>query len=144
MTVSAIPRFIGALAALALSICGAAALRAEPTAQIRILLRTALSGDATREVVVVSAEFPSGAKTGLHTHPGDEYATVLEGSLDVLVEGQPPKRVQAGEAYHNARGVIHETRNTGETAARIVATFVIDKGQPLSQPVPASSAAGPD
>ena len=36
------------------------------------LLRTGLTGDDTKEVVIVIAEFAPGATTGRHTHPGDE------------------------------------------------------------------------
>ena len=99
------------------------------------LLRTTLSGDDTKEVVIATAEFAPGGTTGRHTHPGDEYAVVLEGALEIRVDGQEPRRVSAGEAYHNARGVIHETRNVGEVPARVASTFVIDKGKPVSEPV---------
>lgn len=99
------------------------------------LLRTTVSGDDTKETVIATAEFAPGATTGRHTHPGDEYAVVLEGTLELRIEGQEPRRVSAGEAYHNAKGVIHETRNPGDKPARVASTFVIEKGKPVSQPV---------
>ena len=88
---------------------------------------------------MATAEFAPGATTGRHTHPGDEYATLLEGELELLMEGQPARRVLAGEAYHNARDVVHETRNVGPGAARILSTFVIEKGQPIMKPVSGAS-----
>lgn len=99
------------------------------------LLRTTLSGDDTKETVIATAEFAPGGTTGRHTHPGDEYATVLQGTLELRLEGREPRRVSAGEAYHNPRDVAHETRNVGDGPARVASTFVIDKGKPLSQPV---------
>ncbi|HEY0512972.1 MAG TPA: cupin domain-containing protein [Thermoanaerobaculia bacterium] len=99
------------------------------------LLHTSVSGDDTKEAVVLSIEFASGSTTGRHTHPGDEYATVLQGSLELHVDGQEPRRVNAGEAYHNARGIIHETRNIGTVPARTIATFIVEKGKPITQPV---------
>ena len=102
---------------------------------IRPLLKTSLSGDDTKETFIATAEFAPGGTTGRHTHPGDEYATVIEGTLELHVHGRAPRRVSAGEAYHNARGVIHETRNTGPGVARVVSTFVIEKGRPLLEPV---------
>ena len=75
-----------------------------------------------------------GATTGRHTHPGDEYTLVLEGTLELRLEGREPRRVNAGDAYHNPKGVIHETRNVGDGPARASATFVIDKGKPISLP----------
>ncbi len=99
--------------------------------------RAALTGDDTKEVVVASAEFAPGGTTGRHSHPSaDEYALVLEGTLELRVEGREPSRVNAGEAYHTPRGVIHETRNVGGGVARAATTFVVDKGKPLTQPAP--------
>lgn len=98
------------------------------------LLRTTLSGDDTKEAVIVTAEFAPGGTTGRHTHPGDEYATVLQGTLELCLEGREPRRVSAGEAYHNPKGVVHETRNVGDGPAQVASTFVIEKGKPLSQP----------
>lgn len=113
---------------------GSAGAAAALGIKVKPLLRKSLSGDDTKEVVMATGELPVGGVIPKHTHPGDEYATVLEGTLEILIDGQPPKRVNAGEAYHNARDVIHQTRNVGEVAVRIASTFVIDKGQPLMKP----------
>ncbi len=102
---------------------------------VKPLLKTTVSGDDTRETFVAFAEFAPGGTTGRHTHPGDEYATVLEGTVELRVEGREPRRVSASEAYHNARGIVHETRNVGQGTARVVSTFVIEKGRPLLEPV---------
>jgi quercetin dioxygenase-like cupin family protein len=103
----------------------------------KVHLRSALTGDDTKEAVVASAEFAPGGTTGRHSHPwADEYALVLEGTLELRVEGREPRRVNSGEAYHTTRGVIHETRNVGGSIARAATTFVVDKGKPLTQPAP--------
>lgn len=103
----------------------------------KVHLRSALTGDDQKEAVVASAEFAPGGTTGRHSHPwADEYALVLEGTLELIVEGREPRRVNAGEAYHTPRGVIHETRNVGGGVARAATTFVVDKGKPLTQPAP--------
>ena len=100
------------------------------------LMRTALSGDESKETLVLGIEFAPGATTGRHTHPGDEYAVVLEGTLELRPDGQSARRVSAGQAYHNPRGVAHETVNVGDGPARTVATFVLDKGKPATSPAP--------
>jgi quercetin dioxygenase-like cupin family protein len=99
------------------------------------LLHTSVSGEDAKEAVILSIEFAPGSTTGRHTHPGDEYATVLAGSLELRIDGQEPRRVKAGEAYHNARGIVHETRNVGNLPARTIATFIVDKGKPITEPV---------
>ncbi len=54
---------------------GRLAIAQPPGFVVTPLLRTDLSGDPGREVVIVRGEFAPGASTGRHTHPGDEYAT---------------------------------------------------------------------
>lgn len=133
------PKLIAAILALALSGIWLAAASADealkPKMTVKVLMKTTVSGDESREAIVGVGEFPPGASTGRHTHPGDEYATVLEGELEIVIDGQPAKHVKAGEAYHNERDVVHETRNAGTVAARVVSTFVIAKGQPISKPI---------
>src|SRR5262245_40855270 len=99
------------------------------------ILRTTVSGDDSKEAVIVKGEFAPGGTTGRHRHPGDEYATVIEGELELNLDGEPSRRVTAGQAYHNAKGVVHETRNVGTVPARVVSTFVVEKGRPLIEPV---------
>ncbi len=53
----------------------------------RPLLRTGLSGDEGKEILILSVKIAPGATTGRHKHPGDEYATVLQGTLDLRSRG---------------------------------------------------------
>jgi quercetin dioxygenase-like cupin family protein len=134
------PKFAAAAVVLALALSALATSSPadeapRPKMIVKVLMKTTVSGDETREAIVGTAEFPPGASTGRHTHPGDEYATVLEGELEIVMDGQPTRHVKAGEAYHNERDVVHETRNPGMVAAKVVSTFVITKGQPISKPV---------
>jgi quercetin dioxygenase-like cupin family protein len=126
-----------ALAALAASLLLALAASAQPTGiAIQPLLKAPVSDVAGKQTTIALATFAPGATTGRHLHEGDEYATVLEGELELNVEGQAPRRLSAGMAYHNPKGVVHETRNTSGAAARISTVLVIDLGRPLTTPVP--------
>lgn len=98
------------------------------------LLKTTLAGDDSKQVLVGRAQFEPGATTGRHTHPGDEYATIVRGELTLHVEGRDDRKVVAGEAYHSPKGVVHETVNTGYEPAEVISTFVVDKNQPLIIP----------
>ncbi len=84
--------------------------------------------------MIVTAEFAPGGTTGRHTHPGDEYTVVLQGTLELRLDGREPWRVSTGEAYHTPKGVIHETRNLGDAPARVSITFIIDKDNPITRP----------
>ena len=50
-----------------------------------------------REAVIARVEINPGAGVGRHTHPGDEIGYVMEGSGEILMEGQPPRKVKAGD-----------------------------------------------
>lgn len=107
-----------------------------PAFTVTPLLKTTLSGDDNKQVLVGRARFEPGASTGRHTHPGDEYATVVKGELTLHVEGRDDRKVVAGEAYHSPKGIVHETVNTGREPAEVISTFVIEKDRPLIIPAP--------
>jgi quercetin dioxygenase-like cupin family protein len=51
-----------------------------------------------REVIQVRVDFAPGVAFGRHSHPGEEIAYVLEGTLEYQLEGKPPVTLKAGEA----------------------------------------------
>jgi quercetin dioxygenase-like cupin family protein len=107
-----------------------------PGFTITPLLQSTFGDDASKDAVVLTVELAPGSSTGRHTHPGDCYGTVVEGLVELHVEGREARWVSVGEAYHNPRGTIHEFRNIGEKPARLLNTMVVDKGKPRLQPVP--------
>lgn len=128
--------FFVAIAAVALSVQSVSAQQAPaPTIKAVLLHNESVSGVPDREAAMLQIEFPPGSTTGKHVHPGDEFATVLEGELQLNVEGQPPRIAKAGDSYHNSQGVVHETKNLGSVPARTLAIFVVEKGKPVTQPV---------
>ena len=101
---------------------------------IEILQRTTVSDQPDLEAITIRAVFEPGATTGWHTHAGDEYAVVLDGTLELRSRVRDPRLVSADSAYHNIRGDVHETVNASSDPATITATFIIEKGQPISIP----------
>ena len=102
---------------------------------IQVLSDDAVKGADGTHVVSAFIDWPAGADTGKHTHPGDEYSYVIIGTIEIDVEGQPPQIYKGGDSYHNARGVVHEAKNLGTRAAKTYAVLVLDKDVPLTQPV---------
>ena len=84
------------------------------------------------EAVVVRGEIDAGASAPRHTHPGDEISYVLEGEVEVLIDGEPPRRVKAGEAFVIPAGKNHAARNPGGVPLRFVGVYVVEKGKPLA------------
>jgi len=86
------------------------------------------------EVISAIVEIQPGFKAGRHFHPGTVHGQVLEGELWLAVDGQPEKTFAAGETVALADRSVH---NEGATAKglKILAVYVVEKGQPLVQPV---------
>lgn len=84
-----------------------------------------------REVVQVRVGFAPGAFAPEHTHPGEEVAYVLEGTLEYRLDGVPPVTLQAGETLFIPAGAVHSARNVGSGQAAELATYVVEPGKPL-------------
>ena len=110
------------------------------SAQQPALKRTELQrGDLSvpgREAVMAIAEFPTGAQTGKHMHAGEEISYVLEGTLSLDVEGKASANLKPGDYFLVPAGRPHNARNTGSGAAKVLATYIVEKGKPLATPVP--------
>lgn len=85
------------------------------------------------ETVIGIAEIVANMNIGRHSHPGPESGYLLEGSFTLLVDGQPPKELKAGDSYAVPSGAIHDAR-TGPQGAKVIATYVVEKGKPLAAP----------
>lgn len=83
-----------------------------------------------RHAVQARAEFEPGGAVGKHAHPGEELSVVLEGTLLLEVEGQPPRTVKAGESFFIPAGVVHAGKNAGTDRAVVLATYIVEKGSP--------------
>lgn len=100
------------------------------------MLVAPISGVEGKEIVLLDVAMDPGASSPRHTHPGDCYGAILEGTVELVVEGQDPRRFTAGQAWHNPRGPIHYFRNVGTSPARLQNTLVVDQGKPrtVTQP----------
>jgi quercetin dioxygenase-like cupin family protein len=109
------------------------------TAQAQSSKRTELTkGDLTgkdMDVVVGIVEVPPGASGVLHTHPGEEAYYVIDGAIGETPDGKPVK-FEAGTAAINPRGFQHGAfKITGYKTLKLLTVHIVDKGQPMMQPV---------
>jgi len=129
------PRLLLAAAAGSL-VLAAGALYAQASGLTRTLVGKADVSVPGREAVVARVEVAPGARAGRHTHPGDEISYVLEGESELLVDGQPPRIVKAGESFVIPAGVVHDAHNAGTVPTKLVGVYVVEKGKPLASPAP--------
>ncbi len=128
------PRFALVGAGLALV---AGSLFAQASGLTRTMVGRADVSVPGREAVVARVEVSPGTYAGRHTHPGDEISYVLEGEAELLIDGEPPRIVKAGESFVIPAGVIHDAHNATDKPIKLVGVYVVEKGKPLASPAPA-------
>ena len=102
----------------------------------RTMLQQADLSAPGREVVQAIAEIDPGAASGRHTHPGEEAGYVLAGPIVVEIDGKPARVLQTGEVFLIPAGTVHNAVNKGKGVAKVLATYIIEKGRPVATPVP--------
>jgi quercetin dioxygenase-like cupin family protein len=124
------------LAGLALALAAASVLAQKPAFKRTVLQKTDLSIPG-REAVMGKAELPPGASSGRHTHPGEELGYILEGSVQLTVEGVDggSRTLKAGDSFVIPAGQVHDATNAGAGTATVVSTYVVEKGKPVATPV---------
>jgi quercetin dioxygenase-like cupin family protein len=69
-----------------------------------------------------------------HTHPGIESGYVVEGAIDLPIEGQPTRSLKPGDGFQVPAETPHAGGKNGEQRTKIVSTYVVEKGKPLASP----------
>jgi quercetin dioxygenase-like cupin family protein len=105
------------------------AVKSQPTE----LMTTPLTGDASREVKILSVLLPPDADSGRHFHHGDQYTTVQEGEIHIDIDGKGDHAFKAGDVVHIDPMVVHRTQNLSGKPARTTELFIVAKGKPLSE-----------
>jgi len=123
-------KFVAALVAVA----GIGTLAAQQPGFTRKLVQDQNLSIPDRHAVQALAAFVPGGAAGKHTHPGEELGYVVEGTLELLIEGQPPRTIKAGESFFVPAGVVHDGRNVGSGPAKVLATYIVEKGKPVASP----------
>jgi quercetin dioxygenase-like cupin family protein len=84
------------------------------------------------ETLQAHVDFAPGAFFPNHKHPGEEIIYVLEGTLEYQVEGKAVT-LKAGDVLFVPYGVVHSARNVGSGPGAELATYVVEKGKPLTE-----------
>ncbi len=84
-----------------------------------------------REIVQVLTEIPVGVESGWHTHPGEEVGYIVEGTVEMRIEGQPSLTLHAGDGFLMPPGTPHNALDVGPGTGRMLSTYIVQVGQPL-------------
>jgi quercetin dioxygenase-like cupin family protein len=126
-------KFILGLAVASFAVAGVAI--AQQTGIKRTPLQK-LDFPAGYNTVTAIAEVPAGGASGRHTHPGAETGYVLEGELELVIDGQPPKKLKAGDSYQIPEGAVHDAKASGDKAMKVLGVYIVKAGEPLAKPAP--------
>lgn len=121
--------------ALAVSIAAAAASSAQaprPAGTTRADLQRHDLSVPGREVLQALVTLAPGSSFPRHKHPGEEIIYVTQGTIEYEVAGKWVT-VKAGEVLFVSYGVVHAARNPGKEPAAELATYVLEKGKPLTE-----------
>jgi len=122
------------IVAALVAVAGIGTLAAQQPGFTRKLVQDQNLSIPDRHAVQALAEFVPGGAAGRHTHPGEELGYVVEGTLELLIDGQPPRTVKAGESFFVPAGMVHDGRNVGSGPAKVLATYIVEKGKPVASP----------
>src|SRR5688500_6296712 len=106
------------------------AVQAQQTGATRTELQRHDLSAAGREVIQVRVDLEPGVAFPGHTHPGEEIIYVLEGTWEYVIGGKPVT-ARAGDVLFIPARTIHSAKNVGTGNAAELATYVVEKGEPL-------------
>ncbi len=108
----------------------------QPALTRTILLTRPMPTVPGHEGTMAVAVLAVGGTAPRHTHPGEEFAYVLEGTATFEVAGQPTVSLKPGDAFLIPANTPHVARNTGAVPLKLISTYIIETGKPLATPAP--------
>ena len=83
------------------------------------------------EIAQTLVQIPEGASSGRHSHPGPEVGYIVRGEVAMEFDDRPTLTLHTGDPFMIPTGVIHNARNIGTVATKMLSTYVVDEAQPL-------------
>lgn len=127
-----IQRTLVAMAAL-LTLLGGRADAQSDGLKRTVLQQAEVTGMPGHQGVLYKVELAPGAAVPKHTHPGDEFVYVAEGSLLIEPEGQPAITLNTGDSARAPMGMAHSARNADPATPAVLIVFAVtETGKPLA------------
>jgi len=103
---------------------------------VKAVAEAVLPHQASARATALRVEFAPGATSQPHTHPGPVFVVVVSGEVESALDGEPPQRYQAGDAWYEEPGQLHRiTRNASQTGTAVLVAWLLSDGQaPLLSP----------
>jgi quercetin dioxygenase-like cupin family protein len=86
------------------------------------------------EALNVRVDLDPGALIARHTHPGIESSYVVDGGLELSVDGQGTRTFfKPGDGFQVPTRTPHSGKN-GDKSTTLAITYIVEKGKPLASP----------
>lgn len=82
------------------------------------------------EVTALVLDIGPGGETGRHMHPYPTFVYVLDGAIDVEMDGGIVHTYKAGDSFLEALNTWHNGKNKGTTPAKVLVVFAGVHGKP--------------
>ena len=87
---------------------------------------------AGREMVQVETLIPAGVESGWHVHPGEEVGYIVEGQVEMRVQGRATVVLRPGDGFLIPPRTPHNARDIGPETGRMLSTYIVEPGQPIA------------
>ena len=85
-----------------------------------------------REMVQVETLIPAGVESGWHIHPGEEVGYIVEGQVEMRVQGRATVVLRPGQGFLIPPRTPHNARDLGPETGRMLSTYIVESGQPIA------------
>jgi quercetin dioxygenase-like cupin family protein len=86
------------------------------------------------ETIIMDVTLDPGAIVARHTHPGIESTYVMEGEIELPVQGRPTQTMKAGDAFQIPPETPHAGGKPPSAKTRLMINYIVEKGKPLASP----------
>ncbi len=82
------------------------------------------------EVTALVLDIGPGGETGRHMHPYPTFVYILDGAIDVEMDGGIVHTYKAGDSFLESLNTWHNGKNKGTTPAKVLVVFAGVHGKP--------------
>ncbi|HEY3784808.1 MAG TPA: cupin domain-containing protein [Steroidobacteraceae bacterium] len=112
------------------------AVDAPKPAVVSMLMSHDLTGIAGKEAVMLTVEYAPGGSSPPHRHDANVFVYVLEGAINMQIDGQKQVTLTAGQTFYEGPSDVHVvSANASATQpAKFLVVMVKDKNAPVGRP----------
>lgn len=128
---------LASVAAALLAVAPCCAVAAGPPPKVTEVMTKALEGIPGKEATMLVVEYPPGGEDPVHRHDANAFVYVLEGTVEMQMEGGQKATLGPGQTFYEDPNGIHLVgRNASDSKpAKFVVLLIKNQGAPALTPV---------